>query len=164
MWRVGHSLIKARMRETGALLAGEVSGHIFMNDRFFGYDDAPYVGARLLELLSHADFTLDEWLNQQPKLFATPEIRVHCLDHHKKTVVDRVAHYFKSKYDVVEIDGVRMRFPEGWGLVRPSNTQPVLVMRFEASSEVLLTQYQNEIEQWIIQHAPEVDLEADTHH
>jgi phosphomannomutase/phosphoglucomutase len=164
MWKVGHSLIKARMKETGALLAGEMSGHIFIADRFFGYDDAPYVGARLLELLSHSTDDLSDWLDALPKQFNTPELRVYCEDEHKAAVMARAVTHFKNLYPVVDIDGVRINFPHGWGLLRPSNTQPVLVMRFEADSVALRDEYRGIVEKWLKDEAPEVDLEADTNH
>jgi phosphomannomutase/phosphoglucomutase len=164
MWKVGHSLIKARMKETGALLAGEMSGHIFIADRFFGYDDAPYVGARLLELLSHSTDDLSDWLDALPKQFNTPELRVYCEDEHKTAVMARAVTHFKNLYPVVDIDGVRINFPQGWGLLRPSNTQPVLVMRFEADSVALRDEYRGIVEKWLKDEAPEVDLEADTNH
>jgi phosphomannomutase/phosphoglucomutase len=164
MWKVGHSLIKARMKETGALLAGEMSGHIFIADRFFGYDDAPYVGARLLELLSHTTEDLSDWLDALPKQFNTPELRVFCPDEHKPAVMARASAHFKNLFPVVDIDGVRINFPQGWGLLRPSNTQPVLVMRFEANTVELRDEYRAMIENWLRNHAPEVDLEADTNH
>jgi phosphomannomutase/phosphoglucomutase len=170
MWRVGHSLIKARMRETGAPLAGEMSGHIFFADRFFGYDDAAYVGARLLELLSRAPAapaaaaTLSGWVDALPPSFTTPELRVACPDAHKAAVVARFSSSFAARYPVVAIDGARVRFPEGWGLLRASNTQPVLVLRFEARAEGLLAAYRAEVEGWLRAHAPEVDLDVDANH
>jgi len=170
MWRVGHSLIKARMRETGAPLAGEMSGHIFFADRFFGYDDAAYVGARLLELLSRAPAapaaaaTLSGWVDALPPSFTTPELRVACPDAHKAAVVARFSSSFAARYPVVAIDGARVRFPEGWGLLRASNTQPVLVLRFEARAEGLLAAYRAEVEGWLRAHAPEVDLDIDANH
>ena len=163
MWKVGHSLIKARMRETGALLAGEMSGHIFFADRFFGFDDAIYVGARLLELLATGTETLADLLDALPATVTTPELRVACPDAAKFDVVERAVAWFRARYEVVDLDGVRVNFPDGWGLVRASNTQPVLVMRFEADTQANLDAYRGEVEAWLRAHAPEVDLEADTH-
>ena len=159
MWKVGHSLIKAKMKETGALLAGEMSGHIFFKHRYFGFDDAVYSGARLLELLSRTDRSLAEMVDELPPTVTTPEIRVHCADETKFGVVARAAAWFGVRYDVVDIDGVRINFPSGWGLIRPSNTQPVLVMRFEADTEAHLAQNRETVEAWIRAHAPEVDLD-----
>ena len=158
MWKVGHSLIKARMKETGALLAGEMSGHIFFKHRYFGYDDAVYAGARLLELLSDRSESLADMVDQLPPTVATPELRVGCSDDTKFDVVGRAATHFKGLYDVVDIDGARINFPKGWGLIRCSNTQPVLVLRFEADSADNLAAYRGEVEDWIRQNAPEVDL------
>ncbi len=164
MWKVGHSLIKARLRETGAKLAGEMSGHMFFNDRWFGFDDAIYSGARLLELLSRTDETLADMIEGLPATVTTPELRVHCPDADKFAVVSRAAAHFRERYPVLDIDGVRITFPTGWGLIRPSNTQPVLVMRFEADSQANLDRYRGEVEAWLRAHAPEVDLDAPTDH
>jgi phosphomannomutase/phosphoglucomutase len=164
MWKVGHSLIKARMKETGALLAGEMSGHIFFADRFFGFDDGVYVGARLLELLSHRETRLADFLDGLPKTITTPELRVTCADTAKFDVVARAVSHFKARYDVNDIDGARINFASGWGLIRASNTGPVLVMRFEADTEANLAAYRGEVEAWIAASAPEVDLAADPNH
>jgi phosphomannomutase/phosphoglucomutase len=146
MWKVGHSLIKTRMKETGALLAGEMSGHLFFADRYFGFDDAVYAGARLLEIVSRGPHSLTELLDSLPPSVTTPELRVHCADDLKFDVVARAASHFRARYPVNEIDGVRIRFPAGWGLVRPSNTGPVLVMRFEAGTPEQLEAYRAEVE------------------
>ena len=135
MWRTGHSPIKAKMKETGAALGGEMSGHIFFKHRFFGFDDALYAGARLLELLSSSNETIGEMLSDVPETFVTPEIRVDCPDEVKFDVVERIVARLKKDYEVFDIDGARVNFPDGWGLVRASNTQPVLVMRAEAETE-----------------------------
>jgi phosphomannomutase/phosphoglucomutase len=164
MWKVGHSLIKARLRETGAKLAGEMSGHIFFNDRWYGFDDAVYAGARLLELLTRTDETLADMLDGLPPTLTTPELRVHCPDAAKFAVVTRAADHFRARYPVFDLDGVRITFPTGWGLVRPSNTQPVLVLRFEADTEANLAAYRGEVESWLRECAPEVDLDAPTDH
>ena len=137
MWKVGHSLIKARMKETGALLAGEMSGHIFFAHRWFGFDDALYAGARLLELLSRSKLTLAELADQLPKMINTPEIRVDCPDDRKVAIVADVTARLRKDpavTSIVDIDGVRARFEGGWGLVRASNTQPALVLRAEADT------------------------------
>jgi phosphomannomutase/phosphoglucomutase len=138
MWRVGHSLIKAKLKEDEAVLAGEMSGHLFFADTYYGYDDAVYAGARLLELLSRQDRRLQEIVRTLPKAYNTPEIRMECPENLKQAVVERVAAGFSKDYHVDRIDGVRVKFPHGWGLVRASNTQPVLVLRFEAANPELL--------------------------
>ncbi len=134
MWKVGHSLIKAKMRETGAALAGEMSGHIFFADRFFGFDDAIYSGARLLEILSHTEKPLSEFLADLPPAFNTPEIRIDCPDEQKFEIVRQLTEEFKESNKVIDVDGARILFDHGWGLVRASNTQAILVLRFEADS------------------------------
>ncbi len=163
MWKVGHSLIKARMRETGAELAGEMSGHLFFADRFFGFDDAIYVGARLIELLSRGEQTLAGFLDGLPATVTTPELRVGCADSAKFDVVARACAHFSDRYPVNAIDGARIDFPEGWGLIRASNTQPVLVMRFEAPNAEAIARYRGEVEAWLTAHAPEVDLNDHGH-
>jgi len=135
MWKAGHSLIKSKMKEEKALLAGEMSGHLFFADRYFGFDDAIYASIRLLEILSSSNTKISELLSDVPHTFTTPEIRVACPDHIKFQVVDEVKAYFRKNYTIIDIDGVRIPFGDGWGLVRSSNTQPVLVLRFEALSE-----------------------------
>jgi phosphomannomutase / phosphoglucomutase len=135
MWRAGHSLIKAKMKETGAALAGEMSGHIFFADRFYGFDDATYAGARVLEILSKTDMPLSELLSDVPKTYSTPELRIPCRDESKFDVVQQITEYFKKDHEVIAIDGARILFENGWGLVRASNTQAILVLRFEADSE-----------------------------
>ncbi|MCG8553988.1 MAG: phosphomannomutase/phosphoglucomutase [Proteobacteria bacterium] len=148
IWKTGHSLIKQKMKEENALLAGEMSGHIFFADRYYGYDDAVYASLRLLEILSqHPPGALDELLSGLPATHATPEIRVACPDDVKFDVVSRLLERFRQEREVVDIDGARILFDGGWGLVRASNTQPALVMRFEASDEDKLQQIQQEIEQ-----------------
>ncbi len=143
MWKAGHSLIKAKMKEEQALLAGEMSGHIFFADRYFGYDDAIYAGARLLELLSHTRGSLSARLSDIPKMVNTPEIRMECPEDKKFRVVQQLIDEFKREYQVIDIDGARVLFPDGWGLVRASNTQAILVLRFEASSQESLRSIQD---------------------
>lgn len=135
MSKAGHSIIKAKMRETGAILAGEMSGHIFFADRFYGFDDACYAGARVLEILSKTDKTLSELFSEFPKTFSTPEIRVPCAEEKKALVVEKLAEEFSKTNEISTIDGIRINFENGWGLVRPSNTQALLILRFEANSE-----------------------------
>jgi len=132
MWKAGHSLIKAKMKEEGALLAGEMSGHIFFGHRWFGFDDGIYSSARLLELVSLTDRPVSTLLADVPRTFATPEIRVDCPEDLKFELVRRAQEWFAGRYEAVTVDGVRVVFPDGWGLVRASNTQPLLVLRFEA--------------------------------
>ena len=134
MWKAGHSLIKAKMKETGAALAGEMSGHIFFADRFYGFDDATYAGARVLEILSKTDKTLSELLSDLPETFSTPELRVDCSDVRKFEIVAKIAEEFSRTNEVITIDGARILFTNGWGLVRASNTQAILVLRFEADT------------------------------
>ncbi|ADK86049.1 phosphoglucomutase/phosphomannomutase alpha/beta/alpha domain III [Desulfarculus baarsii DSM 2075] len=134
MWKAGHSLIKQKMAETGAALAGEMSGHIFFKHRWFGFDDGLYAALRLLELMSRTDKPLSTWLDGLPPVVNTPEIRVDCPDEHKFAVVAAVARRMAG-HDVVDVDGVRVNFADGWGLARASNTQPALVLRFEATSQ-----------------------------
>ncbi|MBW2119906.1 MAG: phosphomannomutase/phosphoglucomutase, partial [Deltaproteobacteria bacterium] len=135
MWKAGHSLIKSKMKEEGALLGGEMSGHIFFSERYFGFDDAVYAGARLLEILSRNEKRLKELLADVPKMANTPEIRIDCPDDRKFDIVAELAAEFKKDYDVIDVDGARVLFDGGWGLIRSSNTQPVLVLRFEATDE-----------------------------
>jgi phosphomannomutase/phosphoglucomutase len=146
MWKAGHSLIKAKMKETGAALAGEMSGHIFFADRFYGFDDATYAGARVLEILSKTDKNLSELLGDLPKTFSTPELRVDCAEEQKFAVVAQIAEEFAKTNEVITIDGARILFENGWGLVRASNTQAILVLRFEADSEENLRKIQTQVE------------------
>jgi phosphomannomutase/phosphoglucomutase len=138
MWKAGHSLIKSKMKEEKALLAGEMSGHIFFAERYLGFDDAVYAGARLLEILSQTKAPLSDFLSDLPKMVNTPEIRIDCPDERKFGVVEELAEAFKRDYPVIDVDGARVLFEGGWGLVRASNTQPVLVLRFEAKDEARL--------------------------
>jgi len=135
MWKAGHSLIKSKMKEEKAPLAGEMSGHLFFADRYFGFDDAIYSTIRLLEIISSSDKPISEILSDVSRTFTTPEIRVDCPDNIKFRVVEEVKSYFRKDYKIIDVDGVRIPFGDGWGLVRSSNTQPVLVLRFEALTE-----------------------------
>ncbi|KPJ51220.1 phosphomannomutase [candidate division TA06 bacterium DG_26] len=134
MWKTGHSLIKAKMREEEAPLAGEMSGHMFFADNYYGYDDAIYASVRLLEIMSHATLPLSGLAAEVPYYQSTPEIRVDCEDERKFEVVETLKKYFAERHEIIAIDGVRVLFDEGWGLIRASNTQPVLVLRFEAKT------------------------------
>jgi phosphomannomutase/phosphoglucomutase len=138
MWKAGHSLIKGKMKEEGALLAGEMSGHLFFAERYFGFDDAIYAGARLLEILTNENKDLQEFLAGVPTPVNTPEIRLDCPDDRKFQVVADLASEFKEEYQVIDVDGARVVFNGGWGLIRASNTQPVLVLRFEAADQKTL--------------------------
>ena len=149
MWKTGHSLIKSRMKELKAPLAGEMSGHIFFGGDYYGFDDALFAAARLLEIVSRGPEGVSRLLADVPKTFATPEMRVDCPDNVKFDVVERAAAHFAAKYPVNTIDGVRMTFPDGWGLVRASNTQPVIVLRFEAHSQQALDTYRAEVMEWL---------------
>ena len=146
MWKAGHSLIKGKMKEEKASLAGEMSGHLFFADRYFGYDDAIYASARLLEILSGSGEKLSEMLSDVPESFSTPEIRIDCPDKIKFQVVKKVKDYFKKDYKIIDIDGVRVQFDNGWGLVRASNTQPILVLRFESLTKKGLDSIQSFVE------------------
>ena len=147
MWKVGHSLLKAKMRETGALLAGEMSGHLFFADRYFGYDDAVYAGARLIEIVANSRDSLEEMLSDLPETVFTPEIRIDCPDEVKFDLAERAKERFvELGYGLVDVDGVRVLFEHGWGLIRASNTQPALVMRFEADNEEHLNEYRSLVE------------------
>lgn len=146
MWKAGHSLLKAKMKETGALLAGEMTGHMFFKERYFGYDDAVYASLRLLEILADSGKPLSTLLADLPNSVSTPELRVDCPDDRKFIIADKATEYFRRHYDVIDIDGVRVQFAEGWGLVRASNTQPALVLRFEAQSAAKLKEYRALIE------------------
>lgn len=138
MWKAGHSLIKSKMKEEGALLAGEMSGHLFFAERYFGFDDAIYAGARLLEILSRTEMGLKGLLGDVPVMVNTPEIRMDCPEDKKFKIVSTLVEEFKKDYQVIDVDGARVLFDGGWGLVRASNTQPVLVLRFEATHETRL--------------------------
>ena len=145
MWRTGHSLIKKKIKEEKAPLAGEMSGHIFFADRWFGFDDAIYASARLLEILSRSERKLSSLMDDLPKTYSTPEIRIYASDEVKFRIVDEVRRELAGRYPVIDIDGVRAVFPKGWGLVRASNTQAVIVLRFEADTEADLAAIQAEV-------------------
>ena len=150
MWKTGHSLIKNKMKEEKAVLAGEMSGHIFFADRFFGFDDAVYASLRLAEIVASSDIPLSEMLAGLPKMVSTPEIRVECPDEKKFEIVRRLTERLKQEgFKVIDIDGARVIFEDGWGLVRASNTQPVLVLRFEAKDEKRLQEIRSLIERYL---------------
>lgn len=146
MWKTGHSIIKDKMKRENAALGGEMSGHIFFKNRFFGYDDAVYAGLRFLEILSKTGKKASELLTGLPETFATPEIRVDCPDEIKFRVVETVKDALGKNCEIVDIDGVRIEYPDGWGLLRASNTQPALVLRFEARTESRLSEIRQTVE------------------
>ncbi|MBF0199792.1 MAG: phosphomannomutase/phosphoglucomutase [Desulfamplus sp.] len=146
MWKTGHSLIKKKMKEEDAALAGEMSGHMFFSDRYLGYDDALYATCRLLEIIADTGMTVSQLIEDLPETFTTPEIRVTCADDVKFDVVAEMVSLFRQRYEVIDIDGMRALFGDGWGLVRASNTQPALVLRFEAASEDRLNSIRSEVE------------------
>ena len=152
MWKTGHSLIKAKMKEEGSPLAGEMSGHMFFGGDWFGFDDALFAAARLLEIVADAPGGLARLLADLPETHATPEIRVPCPDDRKFAVVEEAARHFTGLYPVLTIDGVRISWPDGWGLCRASNTQPVLVLRFEATSPAARDAHQAEVMAWLAAH------------
>ncbi len=149
MWKTGHSLIKAKMKEMHAPLAGEMSGHMFFGGDYLGFDDALFAAARLLEIVSRKPFGLAPLLADLPRTFATPEIRVDAPEEEKFAIVDRASAYFAARYPVNTIDGVRITFPHGWGLLRASNTQAILVLRFEATDAKALDAYRGEVVSWL---------------
>jgi phosphomannomutase/phosphoglucomutase len=146
MWKTGHSLIKKKMKEEKAELAGEMSGHIFFADRYFGFDDAIYASCRLLEILTDTGKTISQLLSGVPKTYSTPEIRVDCPDDKKFSIVKRATEFFRERYPIIDIDGVRILLDDGWGLIRASNTQPALVLRFEATSAPRLSEIRHLVE------------------
>jgi phosphomannomutase/phosphoglucomutase len=158
MWKTGHSLIKKKIKEEKALLAGEMSGHIFFADRYFGFDDAIYSSARLLELLSRSGKKLSQMLAELPKTYHTPEIRIYASDEVKFKIVEEAKKELSQKYPTLDIDGVRAIFPEGWGLVRASNTQEVLVLRFEGDTKEALKAIEREIRQIVVNAIKRLDL------
>jgi phosphomannomutase/phosphoglucomutase len=147
MYRTGHSFIKKKIKEENAAAAGEMSGHFFFADRYLGYDDAVYAGARMIEILSHGSESLSSLLASIPKYYSTPEIRVDCPDDKKFQVIEKTTQAFKKQgLNVVTIDGARVSWPDGWGLVRASNTTPKLILRFEAKTQKRLKEIRKIIE------------------
>jgi phosphomannomutase/phosphoglucomutase len=149
MWKTGHSLIKEKMKELHAPLAGEMSGHMFFTEGFYGHDDALYGAARLLRIIADTGRGVDELLADIPRYVSTPEIRVDCPDGRKFAVVEAAKAHFASLHDVIGIDGVRILYGDGWGLIRASNTQPILVVRFEAMTPRRLESIRIEISGWL---------------
>ena len=146
MYKTGHSLIKSKMKEEHAELAGEMSGHMFFGDRYYGFDDAIYAACRLIEIVARSGKALSAQMTGLPKMVSTPELRADCPDEKKFEIVRILVDRFKKSHKTVDVDGIRVIFEKGWGLVRASNTQPVLVMRFEAETDALLKQYRKEVE------------------
>jgi phosphomannomutase / phosphoglucomutase len=149
MWKTGHSLMKEKMKETGAPLAGELSGHICFADDFYGTDDALYAACRLVEIVARSETSLSRRMAEFPAYVSTPEIRVDVPEAEKFALVARAVADFRQRYEVVDVDGARVIFPEGWGLVRASNTQPVLVLRYEARSTAALEEIRGVMEGWL---------------
>src|SRR6185503_17563832 len=149
MWKTGHSLIKDKMKETHAPVAGEMSGHMFFSEGFYGHDDAMYGAARLLRILSDSGKTVRQALADVPDFVSTPEIRIDVDEEKKFGLVDKAVKHFKSKHKVIDVDGVRVLFGDGWGLIRASNTQPVIVARYEAQSKERLAAIRGEMEGWL---------------
>jgi phosphomannomutase/phosphoglucomutase len=152
MWKTGHSLQKVKMKETGALLAGELSGHIMIADDYFGFDDALYDACRLIALLSHAPSTLSEQVAEFPAYVSTAEIRIEVTEEEKWDIVEKAVAHFKTTNEVIDVDGARVLFGDGWALLRTSNTQPVIVARFEARTEERLSAIQTEVADWLSLH------------
>jgi phosphomannomutase/phosphoglucomutase len=146
MWKTGHSLIKQKLKDEQALLAGEMSGHFFFRHRYFGFDDAIYAAGRLLEILSRDRRPLSAYLADLPRTYNTPEIRVDCPEEQKFQLVMKVKQILAREHRVIDIDGVRVVFPDGWGLVRASNTSPVMVLRFEAETASRLQEIRSLVE------------------
>jgi phosphomannomutase/phosphoglucomutase len=149
MWKTGHSLIKDKMKETNAPIAGEMSGHMFFGEGFYGHDDALYAAARLLRIIADSGKSVAQLLADVPEFVSTPEIRVDCADNLKFGLVQRAVDHFRGLHDVIDVDGVRVLFGDGWGLIRASNTQPIIVTRFEARSTQRLAEIQGEMEGWL---------------
>jgi phosphomannomutase/phosphoglucomutase len=149
MWRTGHSLIEEKMHELHAPIAGEMSGHMFFSEGWYGFDDALYGAARLLRIVAESGRSVGELLADVPRFASTPEIRVDCPDELKFGIVERAVEHFRRTREVVDVDGARVLFGDGWGLIRASNTQPVLVMRYEAPSQERLEAIRAEMEGWL---------------
>ena len=152
MWKTGHSLQKVKMKETGALLAGELSGHIMVADDYFGFDDALYDACRLIEILSRSDRSFSERVADFPQYVSTAEIRIDVSEEQKWDIVEKAVAHFKAHHDVIDVDGVRVLFGDGWALLRTSNTQPVIVARFEARTEQRLAEIRSEVADWLEGH------------
>lgn len=152
MWKTGHSLIEKKMHTMRAPIAGEMSGHMYFDEGWYGFDDALYGAARLLKIVADSGESVQELLSDVPRFVSTPEIRVACPDDKKFGIVSEAVKYFGAKYETNDVDGVRIQYPDGWGLIRASNTQPVIVLRFEARTRSQLDAIRAEIERWLTQH------------
>ena len=150
MWKTGHSLIKEKMKALHAPIAGEMSGHMFFTEGFYGHDDAPYGAARLLRIVADSGRSVHDLLSDVPKYVSTPELRIDCPDERKFAIVDAAVAHFRQSHEVIDVDGARVLFGDGWGLVRASNTQPILVMRFEALTQTRLDAIQGEFDAWLL--------------
>ena len=149
MWKTGHSLMKEKMKETGAPLAGELSGHICFADDYLGFDDALYDACRLIDMIARSDRSLAEMTAELPKFVSTPELRIEVTEENKFGLIERAQAHFKSTHDVIDVDGARVLFGDGWGLLRASNTQPVIVARYEAKSQERLDEIRSTMEDWL---------------
>ena len=149
MWKTGHSLIKEKMRETNAALGGELSGHICVADNYLGFDDAPYAACRLVDLIARSGRTLSELVSDFPVYVSTPELRIEVTEETKFAIVEAAQDHFGETREVIDVDGARGKFDGGWGLLRASNTQPILVARYEAETEEQLAAIRGEIESWL---------------
>lgn len=158
MWKTGHSFIKSKLAETNAKLAGEMSGHLFFNDRWYGFDDALYAGARLLNIVANESRSVSELFNDIPDSVNTPELKIHVTDDEKFLLMQRLIESAQFDADVITIDGLRVNFADGWGLVRPSNTTPCLVLRFEADNHSVLKRIQDHFRQLLLTVKPELLL------
>ena len=155
----GHSLIKKKMKETGALLAGEISGHVCFADNYFGFDDAVFAAGRVLQIVSQSNMKVSEMLADLPETAYTPEIRIDCPDDKKFEIVRELTEIFRNQYEVIDIDGVRINFGDGWALIRASNTQPVLVLRFEAETQSRLNELVGIIKKEMDKYQPTVQFD-----
>jgi phosphomannomutase/phosphoglucomutase len=149
MWKTGHSLIKEKMRETDAVIGGELSGHICISDNYLGFDDAPYAACRLVDLIARSGRTLSDMISDFPVYVSTPELCIEVTEETKFAIVEAAQVHFKETRDVIDVDGARIKFDGGWGLLRASNTQPIIVARYEADTEDQLTAIRDEIESWL---------------
>jgi len=149
MWKTGHSLMKEKMRLVGAPLAGELSGHICFADEYLGFDDALYDACRLIDLLARSDRPFSEMVSDHPVFVSTPELRIEVAEEDKFELVREAQEHFSLSYDVIDVDGARVLFGDGWGLLRASNTQPVIVARYEAKTKERMMEIREEIEAWL---------------
>lgn len=158
MWKAGHSLMKQKMNEIGSLLGGEVSGHLFVGENYYGFDDAPLVALKTLEIISRSDKTIAAIFEEVPKLVATPEIILSAPDAVKFGIIEEIQHELSKDYEVISVDGARAVFENGWGLVRASNTQPAITLRFEAYTQAQILEYMARFKALLDKH-PEIDQE-----